>query len=107
MVPRLAWSAQRVRSFAACDILSSGRWTSTAAPSNGATTGGREIGRFAIDQPAPGTLILDGQVNGQKLRMETSYFDPANLRLVSATFKWVQDRPWNISNADYVSQLLR
>jgi hypothetical protein len=67
----------------------------------------REIGRFTLEQPAPDKLILDGAVNGRRLRMETSHFDPGQFRLASADFKWVQDRPWNISNADYVSQFLR
>jgi hypothetical protein len=78
-----------------------------AAMANPASADRKEAGRFTLDQPAPDKLILDGTVNGKRLRMETSHFDPGRFRLASADFKWVQDRPWNISNADYVSQFLR
>lgn len=78
-----------------------------AAMANPASTERQEVGRFTLEQPAPDKLILDGTVNGKRLRMETSHFDPGQFRLSSAKFKWVQDRPLNTSNADYVSQLLR
>jgi len=78
-----------------------------AAMANPASAERQEIGRFTLEQPAPDKLILDGAVNGKSLRMETSHFNPGQFRLASAKFKWIQDRPWNISNADYVSQLLR
>ena len=78
-----------------------------AAMAHPASAERQEVGRFTVDQPAPDRLILDGAINGRRLRMETSHFDPGQFRLASAKFKWVQDRPWNISNADYVSQLLR
>jgi hypothetical protein len=78
-----------------------------AAMANPASAERKEIGRFTLEQPSADALILDGAVNGKRLRMETSHFDPGQFRLASSKFKWIQDRPWNISNADYVSQLLR
>jgi hypothetical protein len=78
-----------------------------AAAQNPANAARKEIGRFTIEQPAPDRMILAGTLSGKTYRMETSYFDPEKLRLKAATFKWIQDRPWNISSADYVSQSLR
>lgn len=78
-----------------------------AAAQNPANVERKEIGRFTIEQPAADRMILAGTLNGRRYRMETSYFDPETFRLKAATFKWIQDRPWNISNADYVSRSLR
>jgi hypothetical protein len=78
-----------------------------AAAQNPANAERKEIGRFTIEQPTPERMILAGTLSGKTFRMETSYFDPETFRLKAATFKWIQDRPWNISNADYVSQSLR
>jgi uncharacterized membrane protein YphA (DoxX/SURF4 family) len=62
-----------------------------------------EIGRFSIEQPAPDKLILDGTVNGKKLRMETTYFGPRGWRLYDSKFHWVQDTPVNRSSTDYLT----
>ena len=62
----------------------------------------KEIGRFTIEQPAADKLILDGAVNGKKLRMETTYFGPRGWRLYDAKFRWVQDVPMNRSSTDYL-----
>jgi hypothetical protein len=78
-----------------------------AAAQNPASAERKEIGRFTIEQPSPDRMVLAGTLSGRTYRMETSYFDPEKFRLKASTFKWIQDRPWNISNADYVSQSLR
>lgn len=78
-----------------------------AAASNPAAAERKEIGRFVIEQPAPDRLILDGALNGRRLRMETTYFDPRNFRLASTRFQWMHDRPWNISQADYAAELYK
>ena len=67
----------------------------------------KEVGRYAIEQPAPDRLIMEGALHGTKYRMEMKYFDPANFRLMKARFNLMADRPWNISNADYVPDLYR
>ena len=55
----------------------------------------KEVGRFTIEKPAEGRLVLDGSLNGRPMRLETSYFDPANFRLLQGKFRWFQDMPFN------------
>ena len=50
---------------------------------------------FTIQQPAGDRLILDGDLAGKKLHMETTYVDPNRFLLVNRGFNWVQERPFN------------
>ena len=56
---------------------------------------GTEIGRFTIAKPAEGRLVLDGSLSGKPMRMETTYVDPNDFRLVQGRFRWIQDAPFN------------
>jgi hypothetical protein len=59
------------------------------AATNGPTT------TFTFEQPDPEHLILEGSLNGRKLRMETRLFDRNNFLLVTRGFNWIQERPFN------------
>ena len=61
------------------------------------TTGGKTAlpSRFSIQQPDPEHLILDSQMEGHKVRMETRRFDRNKFLLVSHGFNWIQERPLN------------
>ena len=48
-----------------------------------------------IEQPAPGKLILDGEIAGKKIRIESTLFDHTKWNMVSTRFRWVQDTPFN------------
>jgi hypothetical protein len=50
---------------------------------------------FRIDQPAPGRLLLDGEMNHRKVRLLLRLVDHSKLRLVSGEFHWVQEYPFN------------
>ena len=50
---------------------------------------------FRIDQPAPGRLLLDGEMNHRKVRLQLRLVDHSKLRLVSGEFHWVQEYPFN------------
>jgi hypothetical protein len=51
--------------------------------------------RFAIERPDPQRLILDGQLDGHKIRMETRRFDHTQFLLLTRGFNWIQERPFN------------
>jgi hypothetical protein len=53
------------------------------------------VGTLKYEQPVSDRLILDGELDGKKLRMEASYFDPQSFRLLQGRFRWVQDTPFN------------
>ena len=40
-------------------------------------------------------LILDGDLDGRKLHMETTYFDRSRFLLVKRGFNWIQELPFN------------
>jgi hypothetical protein len=50
---------------------------------------------LAISQPTPERLVIDGEISGKKLHMETSYFDPKRFLLNSRGFNWIQEAPFN------------
>ncbi len=50
---------------------------------------------FVIDQPAEDRLVLDGELDGKKLHLETSYFDRKRFLLVNRGFNWIQEFPFN------------
>ncbi|MGA7463692.1 MAG: DoxX family protein [Candidatus Korobacteraceae bacterium] len=50
---------------------------------------------FAFQRPTPDQLILDGQMDGHKVRMQLRLFDREKFLLVSRGFHWVQENPFN------------
>jgi hypothetical protein len=50
---------------------------------------------FAIERPAPGRLILDGEMDGRKMRLDMRLFARERFLLVSRGFNWIQERPFN------------
>ena len=63
--------------------------------SQGAGPQRKTVGTFAFDRPAPDRLILDGELNGKKIRMETHLFPRENFLLVNRGFSWIQEFPFN------------
>jgi hypothetical protein len=51
--------------------------------------------RFAFLRPSPDVLILDGEMDGHRIHMETRLFDHRKLLLLSRGFNWVQEFPFN------------
>jgi hypothetical protein len=51
--------------------------------------------RFSFDRPAPDRLILDGQMDNHRIRMELRLVDRNKLLLVSRGFHWIQEYPFN------------
>jgi hypothetical protein len=62
-----------------------------------ALSGGNKqpAGRLSYQQPSPDSLILAGDVMGQKVRLETRLFDRGRFLLVSRGFHWIQETPFN------------
>jgi hypothetical protein len=50
---------------------------------------------FTVQQPASDRLILDGDLDGKKLHMETTYVDRSRFLLVNRGFNWIQEVPFN------------
>jgi len=50
---------------------------------------------FSYQQPDPTQLILEGQMDGHKVRMDTRLVDPQSFRLVKTGFHWIQEFPVN------------
>ena len=50
---------------------------------------------FTVQQPAADRLILDGDLDGKKLHMETTYVDRTRFLLVNRGFNWIQEVPFN------------
>jgi len=55
----------------------------------------KESGVFAINQPAGDRLVLDGNLDGKTLHLETTYFDRNRFLLVNRGFHWIQELPFN------------
>jgi len=55
----------------------------------------KPIGHLRYEQPSPEALILDGDLNGQKLRLETRLVDQSKFLLLSRGFHWIQEVPFN------------
>jgi hypothetical protein len=51
--------------------------------------------RFAFQQLSPDALVLDGEMDGHKVRMETRLFDRNRFLQISTGFHWIQERPFN------------
>jgi hypothetical protein len=53
------------------------------------------VGTPTFQRPDAEHLILEGSLDGRKLRMEARLFDRHNFLLVSRGFNWIQERPFN------------
>jgi len=51
--------------------------------------------RLTFERSTPSQLILDGEVNGRKVRMQLHRFDEKKLLLLGRGFHWVQEYPFN------------
>jgi hypothetical protein len=56
---------------------------------------GATVARFTIEQPAAGRLVLDGVLDGKKMRLALELFPREKFLLVSRGFNWVQEYPFN------------
>jgi hypothetical protein len=52
-------------------------------------------GTLAFQQPSPDVLVLDGQLGGHTMHLQTRLFDKNRFMLISRGFNWVQERPFN------------
>jgi hypothetical protein len=50
---------------------------------------------FSYLQPDGERLVLDGQMDGKKVRMDTRLFDRNKFLLVKSGFRWIQEAPFN------------
>lgn len=50
---------------------------------------------FSYTRPAADRLVLDGEIDGHKERMELQLVDRSKLLLVSRGFHWIQEYPFN------------
>src|SRR5262245_38763653 len=50
---------------------------------------------FSYQQPDPTRLVLEGRMDGHKVRMDTRFVDPQSFRLVKTGFHWIQEFPFN------------
>ncbi len=55
----------------------------------------KTLGTFAFERPSPDRLLLDGDLNGKKIRMETHLVPRENFLLVNRGFHWIQEFPFN------------
>lgn len=67
----------------------------TITLSQGAGDQRKTVGTFSFQRPAPDRLILDGELSGKKIRMETHVSPRENFPLVNHGFTWVQELPFN------------
>jgi len=51
--------------------------------------------RFTFRQPSADVLVLDGEMDGHTVHMNTRLFDRNRFLLVSRGFNWVQESPFN------------
>jgi hypothetical protein len=59
------------------------------------TRGSATSGTFSYEQPSPDVLVLNGSLDGRKVRMQGRLFDRSNFLLVTRGFHWVQEYPFN------------
>ena len=50
---------------------------------------------FSYTRPAPDRLVLEGEIDGHKEKMELQLVDRAKFPLVSRGFHWIQEYPFN------------
>jgi len=51
--------------------------------------------RFAIQQQAPDRMVLEGEMDGHKVRFDLHLYDRSNFLLLNRGFSWIQERPFN------------
>ena len=51
--------------------------------------------QFTFDRPDSDTLVLDGDMDGHRVRMRARLFDREKFLLVSRGFNWIQEFPFN------------
>jgi hypothetical protein len=54
-----------------------------------------QIGLFTFDQPSADRLVVEGTLQGKRLRMETRLFNRDDFLLMKSRFRWMQDVPFN------------
>jgi hypothetical protein len=59
------------------------------------TQGQKPAGTLRIDQPAPNKLVVEGDITGRPVRMESTLYDHSKWNMVNTRFRWVQDMPFN------------
>lgn len=62
------------------------------------TKGGRDYswkGNLTYQQPSANSLVLDGELNNQKIHMQLNAFDLNKFLLVSRGFHWINEYPFN------------
>jgi uncharacterized membrane protein YphA (DoxX/SURF4 family) len=50
---------------------------------------------LAIARPQPGTMTMDGTVDGHKLHFDLKLMDRSKFTIVSRGFHWIQENPYN------------
>jgi hypothetical protein len=45
---------------------------------------------FGYEQPSPGQLVLDGDMDGHKIRLESESVDFDTFRLLNSGFRWIR-----------------
>jgi hypothetical protein len=58
-------------------------------------TAGEKTGELSFQQSGADRLVLDGTVEGKRIRMELRRVDHTAFRLLQSEFRWVQDYPYN------------
>jgi hypothetical protein len=59
------------------------------------TSESRPSGQLRFDQMSSGQLLLEGDMDGRRVRMEMRYYDPSTFPLMQSRFRWVQEVPFN------------
>jgi hypothetical protein len=59
------------------------------------TRGTGEAGSFSIQERTADRMVLDGTLDGRKIRAELVLFPREKLLLVTRGFNWVQEYPFN------------
>ena len=53
------------------------------------------VGTFAIQQPAADRMVLDGVMDGKKMKLQLELFPREKFLLVTRGFNWIQENPFN------------
>ena len=57
--------------------------------------GQKQAGTLRIEQPAPDKLIVEGDITGRRVRMESTLYDHSKWNMLNSRFRWVQNLPFN------------
>ena len=50
---------------------------------------------FSFERPAADRLVLEGEMDGRKVRMQLVLLEREKFRLINRGFHWVQEYPFN------------